>query len=132
MQRAHDTKLGRHAIAFGGNREAAMLAGINVRSHEIYHYMLMRCVAGIAGIMLTGRLDAIQATAGMLLTLHAIAAVVVGGTVLFGGRGSMVGTLAGVILLAMIANALVTLRAAFFWQGVYAEIITTASVAFYA
>jgi ribose transport system permease protein len=128
----HYTKLGRYAIAIGGNREAAMLAGINVRRHKIYHYMLMGCVAGIAGIMLTGRLDAIQATAGMLLTLHAIAAVVVGGTVLFGGRGSMVGTLAGVILLAMIANALVTLRFAFFWQGVYAGIIITASVAFYA
>jgi len=128
----HYTVLGRYAIAIGGNREAAMLAGINVRRHKIYHYMLMGCVAGIGGIMLTGRLDAIQATAGQLITLHAIAAVVVGGTILFGGKGSMLGTLAGVVLLSMIANALVTLKFAFFWQGVYAGIIITASVAFHA
>ena len=126
------TVLGRYAIAIGGNREAAMLAGIDVRRHKVYHYMLMGCFCGVAAIMLTGRLDAIQATSGMLLTLHSIAAVVVGGTLLFGGRGSMIGTLAGVVLLSMVANALVTLRFAFFWQGVYAGIIITTSVAFYA
>lgn len=128
----HYTTLGRYAIAIGGNREAAMLAGINVKRHKVYHYMLLGGACGVAGIMLTGRIDSIQATAGMLLTLHTIAAVIVGGTALFGGRGSLLGTLAGVILLSMIANALVTLRFPFFWQGVYAGLIITVSVAFYA
>ena len=83
------TSLGRYAVAIGGNTEAAVLTGIDVHRHKIYQYMLLGGLAGLAGILLTGRLNAIQATAGMGLTLHTIAAVVVGGTSLFGGRGSM-------------------------------------------
>jgi ribose/xylose/arabinose/galactoside ABC-type transport system permease subunit len=68
----------------------------------------------------------------MGLTLHTIAAVVVGGTSLFGGRGSMAGTLVGVLLLSMVVNALVMLRLDFFWQQVAAGLIIITSVAFYA
>lgn len=68
----------------------------------------------------------------MGLTLHTIAAVVVGGTSLFGGRGSMTGTLVGVLLLSMVVNALVMLRLDFFWQQVAAGLIIITSVAFYA
>lgn len=126
------TPLGRYAIAIGGNREAAELTGINVDRHKLYHYMLMGAMAGIAGVMLTGRLNAIQATSGQGLALHTIAAVVVGGTSLFGGRGSMLGTLVGVLLLSMVTNSLVMLRMDFFWQQVASGIIIVASVAFYA
>ena len=91
------SSLGRYAIAIGGNTESAVLAGIDVARHKLYQYMLMGGLAGFAGIMLTGRLNAIQATSGQGLTLHTIAAVVVGGTSLFGGRGSMVGSLVGVL-----------------------------------
>ena len=126
------TPLGRYAVAIGGNTEAAVLTGIDVHRHKIYQYMLLGGLAGLAGILLTGRLNAIQATAGMGLTLHTIAAVVVGGTSLFGGRGSMMGTLVGVLLLSMVVNALVMLRLDFFWQQVAAGLIIITSVAFYA
>ncbi len=126
------TPLGRYAVAIGGNTEAAQLTGIDVTRHKIYQYMLLGGLAGLAGILLTGRLNAIQATAGMGLTLHTIAAVVVGGTSLFGGRGSMAGSLVGVLLLSMVVNALVLLRLDFFWQQVAAGVIIITSVAFYA
>jgi len=126
------TPLGRYAVAIGGNTEAAVLTGIDVTRHKIYQYMLLGGLAGLAGILLTGRLNAIQATAGMGLTLHTIAAVVVGGTTLFGGRGSMAGSLVGVLLLSMVVNALVLLRLDFFWQQVAAGVIIITSVAFYA
>lgn len=125
------TKLGRYAIAIGGNREAAILTGINIDRQKVYHYMLMGLAAAIAGIMLTGRLNAIQSTAGMGFALHTIAAVVVGGTVLFGGKGTMFGTLVGVLLLAMVTNSLVMLRFQFFWQLVASGVIIIAAIGFY-
>ena len=125
------TPLGRYAIAIGGNEEAATLSGINVGRQKVYHYMLMGALAAIAGIVLTGRLNAIQATSASGLALHTIAAVVVGGTSLFGGRGSMVGTLVGVLLLSMVVNALVTLRFEFFWQQVASGLIIILAVGFY-
>ena len=128
----HHTWLGRYAIAIGANREAATLTGINVDKQKIFQYALMGLCAAIAGILLTGRLNAIQSTAAVGFTLHTIAAVVVGGTVLFGGRGTMFGTLVGVLLLAMVTNSLVLLRFQFFWQLVAAGVIIIASIAFYA
>ncbi len=125
------TWLGRYAIAIGGNREAAVLTGINIDRQKIYHYMLMGLCAAIAGILLTGRLNAIQSTAGMGFALHTIAAVVVGGTVLFGGRGTMFGTLVGVLLLSMVTNALVMLRFQFFWQLVASGVIIISAIGFY-
>jgi ribose/xylose/arabinose/galactoside ABC-type transport system permease subunit len=125
------TSLGRYAIAIGGNEEAATLTGIRVDRNKIYHYMLMGALAALAGIVITGRLNAIQATSATGLALHTIAAVVVGGTSLFGGRGSMLGTLVGVLLLSMVVNALVTLRFEFFWQQVASGIIIILSVGFY-
>jgi len=125
------TPLGRYALAIGGNTEAAELTGINVRRHKMYQYMLMGALAAVAGILLTGRLNAIQATAGAGLALHTIAAVVVGGTVLFGGRATMLGTLVGVLLLSMVVNALVLLRMEFFWQQVASGIIIIVAVGFY-
>lgn len=127
----HRTKLGRYAAAIGGNKEAAMLTGINISRHKVAHYALMGFCAALAGILLTGRLNAIQATAAQGFALHTIAAVVVGGTVLFGGRGTMFGTLVGVILLSMVTNALVLLRFQFFWQLVAAGLIIIVSIAFY-
>jgi ribose transport system permease protein len=125
------TPLGRYSLAIGGNDEAATLAGIRVDRHKLYHYMLMGGLAGFVGIMMTGRLNAIQATSGMGLALHTIAAVVVGGTTLFGGRGTMLGTLVGVLLLSMVVNALVILRFEFFWQQVASGIIIISAVGFY-
>lgn len=125
------TYIGRYAAAIGGNREAALLSGINVRRHKTLQYVIMGGAAAIAGILLTGRLNAVQATVGQGLALHTIAAVVVGGTVLFGGRGTMLGTLVGVLLLSMLTNALVILRFQFFWQLVASGIVIIASIGFY-
>lgn len=127
----HHTWLGRYAVAIGGNREAAVLTGININRQKVYAYALMGLCAAIAGVMLTGRLNAIQATAAQGFALHTIAAVVVGGTALFGGRGTMFGTLVGVILLSMVTNALVMLRFQFFWQLVASGVIIIAAIGFY-
>lgn len=127
----HYATLGRYAIAIGGNREGAILTGIAVNRHKIYHYILMGVLAAFSGIMLTGRLNAIQAVSAGGFALHTIAATVIGGTSLFGGRGSMAGTLIGAILLAMIVNMLVILRIAYFWQQVASGVIIVLAVALY-
>lgn len=125
------TWFGRYTIAIGSNPEAAEMTGIAVDRNKIYAYVLMGAMAGLAGVMLTGKLNAIQATSAPYFNLHTIAAVVVGGTSLFGGRASMLGSFAGVMLLAMMINALVTLRIEFFWQSVASGVVIIASVALY-
>ena len=122
---------GRYSIAIGSNPEAAEMTGIAVDRHKIYAYVLMGAMAGLAGVMLTGKLNAVQATSAPYFNLHVIAAVVVGGTSLFGGRASMLGSLAGVLLLSMMINALVTLRIEFFWQSVASGVVIIVSVALY-
>lgn len=123
---------GRYTIAIGSNPEASAMTGIAVDRHKVYAYMLMGTMAALAGILLTGKLNAIQATSAPYFNLHVIAAVVVGGTSLFGGRASMIGSFAGVLLLSMMINALVTLRIEFFWQSVASGVVIIASVAVYA
>ncbi|MEO0831023.1 MAG: ABC transporter permease, partial [Pseudomonadota bacterium] len=111
------THFGRYTVAIGSNPEAAELTGIAVNRHKVYAYVLCGACAALAGVMLTGKLNAIQATSAPYFNLHVIAAVVVGGTSLFGGRASILGSFAGVLLLSMMINALVTLRIEFFWQS---------------
>lgn len=125
------TRLGRYATAIGSNPEAAELTGIPVNRYKIYVYVLMGAMAGLAGVMLAGKLNSVQATSAPFFNLHVISAVVVGGTSLFGGRASIVGSLAGVLLLSMMINALVTLRIEFFWQAVASGVVIISSVAFY-
>ncbi|MEM1046317.1 MAG: ABC transporter permease [Pseudomonadota bacterium] len=125
------THFGRYTIAIGSNPEASAMTGISVDRHKVYAYVLMGAMAALAGIMLTGKLNAIQATSAPYFNLHVIAAVVVGGTSLFGGRASMLGSLAGVLLLSMMINALVTLRIEFFWQSVASGVVIIVSVATY-
>ena len=125
------TYFGRYTIAIGSNPEAAEMTGIAVNRHKIYAYVLMGAAAGLGGVMLTGKLNAIQATSAPFVNLHVIAAVVVGGTSLFGGRASMLGSFAGVLLLSMMINALVTLRIEFFWQSVASGVVIVSSVALY-
>ncbi len=122
---------GRYSIAIGSNPESAEMTGISVDRYKVYAYVLMGAMAGLAGVMLTGKLNAIQATSAPYFNLHVIAAVVVGGTSLFGGRAYMLGSLAGVLLLSMMINALVTLRIEFFWQSVASGVVIILSVAFY-
>lgn len=127
----HRTFFGRYSIAIGSSPESSEMTGIAVDRYKVYAYVLMGAMAGLAGVMLTGKLNAIQATSAPYFNLHVIAAVVVGGTSLFGGRASLLGSLAGVLLLSMMINALVTLRIEFFWQSVASGVVIVLSVALY-
>jgi len=98
------TTFGRRTVAIGGNREAARLAGINVKRHTVYVYALAGLAAGIAAVMLTGRTSTGTSTHGTLYELDAIAAVVVGGTLLIGGRGTIVGTVLGILIFNVLTN----------------------------
>jgi ribose transport system permease protein len=98
------TTFGRRTFAVGGNPEAARLAGINVRRHVMYLYGLAGLAAGIAGVMMLARTTAGTSTHGQLYELDAIAAVVVGGTLLIGGRGTIVGTVFGVLIFSTLTN----------------------------
>ncbi|WP_426595880.1 ABC transporter permease [Cellulomonas sp. McL0617] len=98
------TTFGRRTIAVGGNPEAARLAGIKVKRHTMYLYALSGLAAGIGGVMMLGRTTAGSSTNGMLYELDAIAAVVVGGTLLVGGRGTIVGTVLGVLIFTTLTN----------------------------
>ncbi|HYI34126.1 MAG TPA: ABC transporter permease [Glaciibacter sp.] len=101
------TTFGRRTVAIGGNHEASRLAGIRVKRHLVLVYVLSGLTAGIAGIMMLGRTTAGTSTHGLLYELDAIAAVVVGGTLLIGGRGTIVGTVLGVLIFSALTNVFV-------------------------
>ncbi|MCQ2001113.1 ABC transporter permease [Arthrobacter zhaoxinii] len=98
------TTFGRRTVAIGGNREASRLAGIKVNRHLVTLYVLSGLCAGIAGVMMLGRTTAGTSTHGLLYELDAIAAVVVGGTLLIGGRGTIMGTVLGVLIFSTLTN----------------------------
>ncbi len=110
------TAFGHQVYALGGNREAARLAGIPVRRVEFAVYVLAGLCAGLAAVVLTGRLNSALASGATGLELQVIAAVVIGGTSLFGGRGSLIGTFLGVVLIGVIVNGLTLLNVNPFWQ----------------
>ncbi|WP_375164412.1 ABC transporter permease [Arthrobacter sp.] len=98
------TTFGRRTVAIGGNLEAARLAGIKVKRHMVSLYVLAGVTAGIGGVMFLGRTTAGTSTHGLLLELDVIAAVVVGGTLLIGGRGTIMGTVLGVLIFSTLVN----------------------------
>lgn len=101
------TTFGRRTVAVGGNPEAARLAGINVRVHTVLLYTLSGFCCGIAAVMLTAQANSAQAAMANLYELDAIAAAIIGGTLLSGGRGTIVGSLLGVVIFATITNLFV-------------------------
>jgi ribose/xylose/arabinose/galactoside ABC-type transport system permease subunit len=100
------TVWGRWVYAVGGNEEAAWLAGINTRAVVFWTYVANGLIVGVAGLVLSARLGAAVPNAGLGYELDVIAAVVVGGTALTGGRGSVLGTLAGAVFIGVLNNAL--------------------------
>src|SRR5690606_4228959 len=98
------TTFGRRTFAVGGNAEAARLAGIRVQRHTMWLYVLSGIACGIAAAMLIGRTTTGSSTHGTLYELDAIAAVVIGGTLLIGGRGTIVGTVLGVLIFTTLGN----------------------------
>lgn len=98
------TTFGRRTVAVGGNPEAARLAGINVKRHTVLLYALSGLCCGVAAIMLTSQATSAQAAMANLYELDAIAAAIIGGTLLSGGRGTIIGALFGVLVFSTITN----------------------------
>jgi ribose transport system permease protein len=123
------TTLGRAAYAIGGNREAARVSGIRVERTKWAIYIISGLMAAVAGFMLTGRQGSANALMGEGMELQSIAAVVVGGTNLFGGEGTIGGTIIGVLIIGVLNNGLNILGVADFWQRVVNGSIIVAVVA---
>jgi ribose transport system permease protein len=111
------TKGGRTIYAIGSNREAARTAGLSVLAYSILPYVVSGVLSAVAGVLLSAQILSIDPLAGTALELDAIAAVVIGGASLAGGRGSIIGTLIGVLIMVMIRNGLNLLGVSPFWQG---------------
>mgnify|MGYP001813012239 CR=1 FL=1 len=122
------TRFGVHCRAVGGDREAARLAGIAVNRVEVLVYTFMGVCVTVGGLIWMARIDGTQATLGTAMEIHVIAATIIGGTSLFGGRGTIYGSLAGSILLTMLNNALVIAGVEFFWQLVAIGVIVVIAV----
>ena len=122
------TQFGVYCRALGGNKEALRLTGVSVKRVEVLVYGFMGLMVGLGGLVMIARIDSTQATIGTASEIHVIAAVIIGGTSLFGGKGTIYGSVAGAILLAMVANALVIGGADFFWQLVITGIIVLFAV----
>ncbi len=125
-----NTGFGRYCVAIGGNKEAARRTGIPVKLYETSYYVLMGAICGFAGVVLTGRLDGTQAVLGEGMELHVIAAVIIGGTSLFGGRGSVTTSVLGALVLGVVDNALILLGVPWFWQRVALGFIVVGAVIF--
>jgi ribose transport system permease protein len=113
-----NTTFGRHIYAVGGNEEASVLSGIRADRVKIRVYAISGLFASLAGIILTSRLSSAQPTAGVAYELDAIAAVVLGGTSLAGGRGWITGTLIGAMIIGVLDNGLNLLNVSSFYQQV--------------
>lgn len=112
------TRLGRHIYAIGGNETAAKLSGLKIKKIKIIVYSIAGALAAVGGIIVTSRLDSAQPNAGMSYELDSIAAVVIGGTSLSGGKGTIMGTVLGAIIIGVLNNGLVLLNVSPFWQQV--------------
>ena len=112
------TKLGRYIYAIGGNEQAAKLSGIPINQVKIKVYAIAGALAALGGIIVASRLDSAQPNAGLSYELDAIAAVVIGGTSLSGGKGTIWGTVMGAIIIGVLNNGLVLLNVSPFWQQV--------------
>lgn len=124
----HRTQFGRHTYAIGGNREAAVRAGVPVLRHTIALYTLSALTAGLAGILHTARFSGGSSIAGDPLLLSSIAAVVIGGVSLAGGQGTVMGTVIGALIIAVLITGLVMLNVQPFWQFVVVGIVVILAV----
>ncbi|MFG2003699.1 ABC transporter permease [Spirillospora sp. NPDC048911] len=122
------TRFGRHVYATGDNPEAARLSGIHTDRVKILAFMISGVLAALAGFILTARLSTAEPTAGTGLELEAIAAVIIGGTSLAGGRGTLLGTLVGALVLGVIDNGMNLLDVSPFLQSVVKGLVILLAV----
>lgn len=124
------TKFGLHAYSIGGNSEAARLAGIHVKLVDVLIFALVGTCAALSGIITTSRLGIGSPITGNGKELDAIAAVVLGGASLNGGKGSVIGSLAGALTVTMLGNGMTLLRVSSYWQRVLIGIVIVVALAF--
>ena len=124
------TILGRYTFAIGSNEEATRLSGVNTRRWKILIYMFAGAFTGIAGVVLAARLDSAQPQLGVGYELQAIAAVIIGGTSLLGGRGSILGTVIGALIMSVLINGLRIMSIQTEWQNVVVGIVILIAVFF--
>jgi ribose transport system permease protein len=122
------TLLGRYVFALGSNEEAARLSGVNVDFWKVVIYSLNGAICGIAGLLIASRLNSAQPALGQGYELDAIAAVVIGGTSLSGGRGTILGTIIGSFIISTLTNGLRILSVAQEWQLVVTGLIIIIAV----
>jgi ribose/xylose/arabinose/galactoside ABC-type transport system permease subunit len=123
-----DFRLGRHLYAVGGNENAARAAGISVERVKLFAYVVCGLLTGLAGVVLAARITTGQPNAGQAYELDAIAAVVIGGTSLSGGVGTITGTLLGVLLIGVINNGLDLMGVSSYYQAVIKGVIIVGAV----
>lgn len=122
------TKFGRHTYAIGDNEEAAMRAGINVQRHLLYIYMIASFTAGIAGVLHVFRFTAGAPNSGEAALLDSVAAVVIGGTSLFGGEGRISGTVVGALIIGVLETGLTILNVPSLWKFIVVGLIIIVAV----
>lgn len=123
------TRFGRQVYAVGGNERAATLSGVNVNRIKLLVYTIGGALSGVAGLLVTARLDSATPNAGLGYELDSIAAVVIGGTSLNGGRGTIMGTVLGCLIIGVLNNGLVLLEVSPFWQQVIKGLVILIAVA---
>lgn len=122
------TRLGRYALAMGSNEEATRMSGVNVRRWKWAIYVLAGSYTGLSGVVMTSRLSAAQPATGSGYEMYAIAAAVIGGASLAGGRASIVGTAIGALIITTINNGLQILSVPDPWQKIFLGIVVVAAV----
>lgn len=125
------TPLGRYIYSLGNNEQAAFLSGLPVKRVLIFVYVAAGALAAFAGVILTGRLNSAQPTAGVFFEFDAIAAVIVGGTSFTGGVGTVWGTLVGVLIIAVINNGLNLMDVSAFYQDIAKGLVIALALLLY-
>ncbi|MDA8275019.1 MAG: ABC transporter permease [Actinomycetota bacterium] len=122
------TRFGAYTLSIGDSTEAVVRSGINEKKHLFKVYLVAGLLAGVAGLVVMGRLGAASPTSGSTDNLNAIAAVVIGGTSLFGGRGTVLGTVFGTGIIAVLLTGLIVVNVPPFWQEVAVGVVLIAAV----
>jgi ribose/xylose/arabinose/galactoside ABC-type transport system permease subunit len=123
------TRFGRNLFAIGGGEQAAVFSGVPVRRYKMVVYMVSGVLSALAGMILVGRSGFIQPQAGLGYEMSAIAAVVIGGTSIFGGSGSVLGTFLGSVLMGLILAGLTMLAVNPYWQGLITGVLIILAIA---
>jgi len=123
------TRFGRYVYAVGGNERAAKLSGLNVNRIKLLVYTLAGALSAVGGLIVTSKLNSATPTAGDGYELDSIAAVVIGGTSLYGGKGSVLGTILGALIIGVLNSGLIILGVPPFWQKVIKGFVILLAVA---